>query len=75
MEYLLLKLIPNVRFMALIDPGICLENSAGENGSGLGLYLAGRFMEKMDGGMSCYNDNGFVVELFLKKAAVEEKRN
>ena len=51
------------------------SNSAGENGSGLGLYLAGRFMEKMDGGMSCYNDNGFVVELFLKKAAVEEKRN
>ncbi len=44
------------------------SNVAGENGSGLGLYLTKMFMEKMDGQMNCYNDNGFVVELFLRKA-------
>lgn len=46
------------------------SNVAGENGSGLGLYLTKMFMEKMDGQMNCYNDNGFVVELFLRKATV-----
>ena len=42
-------------------------NATGENGSGLGLYLARMFMDKMGGQMECYNDNGFVVELYLKK--------
>lgn len=44
------------------------SNTAGKSGSGLGLYLAGMFMERMGGGMECYNDGGFVVRLFLKKA-------
>ena len=44
---------------------------AGENGSGLGLYLTKMFMEKMEGQMNCYNDNGFVVELFLRKSTVD----
>lgn len=43
------------------------KNAAGKQGSGLGLYLAKFFMEKQLGGFECYNDNGFVVELYLKK--------
>lgn len=42
-------------------------NTAGKSGSGLGLYLADNFMRQMHGGMECYNDQGFVVELFLRK--------
>lgn len=44
------------------------DNAKGKNGSGLGLYLAKLFMEGMDGGFECYNDNGFVVVLHLRKA-------
>lgn len=43
------------------------NNTAGKSGSGLGLYLADNFMKQMHGCMECYNDNGFVVELFLRK--------
>lgn len=43
------------------------SNTAGKSGSGLGLYLAGMFMERMRGGMECCSDNGFSVRLFLKK--------
>ena len=43
------------------------SNAVGESGSGLGLYLAKVFMEKMQGQMDLYNDNGFVVELYLRK--------
>lgn len=43
------------------------SNTAGKSGSGLGLYLAGMFMERMGGGMECCSDGGFVVKLFLKK--------
>lgn len=43
------------------------SNTAGKSGSGLGLYLAGMFMERMGGGMECCSDNGFSVRLFLKK--------
>lgn len=43
------------------------DNAKGKNGSGLGLYLAKLFMEGMGGGFECYNDNGFVVVLHLKK--------
>lgn len=44
------------------------SNAKGKSGSGLGLYLAKNFMEGMEGGMEFYNENGFVVNLFLKKA-------
>lgn len=44
------------------------SNATKENGSGLGLYLAKLFMEKMQGQMELYNDNGFVVELYVRKA-------
>lgn len=43
------------------------SNSAGKSGSGLGLFLAKSFMEQMKGAMNYYNDNGFVVELFLHR--------
>lgn len=44
------------------------SNTKGKSGSGLGLYLAKNFMEGMQGGLECYNQDGFVVDLFLKKA-------
>jgi signal transduction histidine kinase len=43
------------------------SNSAGKNGYGLGMYLCRCYMEKQHGGMDYYNDNGFTVELLLKK--------
>lgn len=43
------------------------SNAKGKAGSGLGLYLANMFMERMQGGMEYYNENGFVVRLFLRK--------
>jgi len=43
------------------------SNAKGKEGSGLGLYLAKLFMQKMKGDMECYNDEGFVVQLFLRK--------
>ena len=43
------------------------SNSSGQNGYGLGLYLVRLYMEKQGGGMEYYNDNGFVVELLLRK--------
>lgn len=43
------------------------SNTKGTSGAGLGLYLAGCFMEQMKGGIECYNDHGFVVTLFLRK--------
>lgn len=44
------------------------KNADGITGTGLGLYLVGLFMSGMEGGFEFYNDNGFVVELFVKKA-------
>lgn len=43
------------------------NNTGGKSGSGLGLYLADSFMRQMGGGMECYNEDGFVVTLFLRK--------
>ncbi|MDO5128041.1 MAG: HAMP domain-containing sensor histidine kinase [Eubacteriales bacterium] len=42
-------------------------NKTGKTGSGLGLYLASYFMEHMNGGLECFNEDGFVVRLFLPK--------
>ena len=36
-------------------------------GFGMGLYLVQSYMEKQGGGMEIYNDNGFVVTLYLRK--------
>lgn len=43
------------------------SNTEGKSGSGLGLYLADNFMKQMNGAIECYNENGFVAELFLRK--------
>lgn len=43
------------------------SNSAGKVGSGLGFFLVKYYMEKMGGGMEYYNNDGFVVELLLRK--------
>lgn len=42
-------------------------NAGKQVGYGLGMYLVKWYMEKQDGGMEYYNDNGFVVELLLRK--------
>lgn len=43
------------------------SNAKGKSGSGLGLYLSSMFMEKMQGVMEYYNENGFVVVLHIRK--------
>lgn len=43
------------------------SNTRGKAGSGLGLYLAKEFMRQMEGEMECYNQNGFVVVLYIMK--------
>ncbi|MBQ8923621.1 MAG: HAMP domain-containing histidine kinase [Lachnospiraceae bacterium] len=43
------------------------KNTKEKQGYGLGLYLVNYYMEKQGGGMEYYNDNGFVVELLMKK--------
>lgn len=43
------------------------SNAKGKSGSGIGLYLSKNFINQMGGEMTYYNDNGFVVELFLRK--------
>lgn len=43
------------------------SNSKNAIGYGLGLYLCKTYMDKQNGGMEYYNDNGFVVELLLRK--------
>ncbi len=45
------------------------SNAEGKSGSGLGLYLAKNFMEQMKGGLELYCEDGFIAELFLRKAA------
>ena len=42
-------------------------NGKGKNGAGLGLFLANYFMSHMKGSLECFNDKGFVVNLFLSK--------
>ena len=43
------------------------KNGEKHNGAGLGLYLADYFMREMGGSFNCYNDQGFVIDLFLRK--------
>ncbi len=43
------------------------SNAKETSGSGLGFYLVKYYMEKQGGGLEYYNDNGFTVELLLRK--------
>ena len=43
------------------------SNAKGKEGTGLGLYLAKTFMEQMKGDLEYYNEDGFVVQLYLQK--------
>ena len=43
------------------------KDTGDKAGYGLGLYLVKWYMEKQGGGMEYYNDDGFVVELMVKK--------
>lgn len=43
------------------------KNAEDKSGYGLGLFLVKFYMEKQGGGMNYYNDNGFVVELLIRK--------
>ncbi len=44
-------------------------SDSGKDGSGLGLYLASRFMEKMGGGLELHNreGGGFTAEIIIRK--------
>jgi signal transduction histidine kinase len=44
------------------------QNAKEQSGYGIGLFLVKNYMEKQGGGMECYNDDGFVVDLYVKKA-------
>ncbi len=45
------------------------SNSEGKDGAGLGLYISKYLMEKMDGGLSCYNNGeGFTAAIRVKVA-------
>lgn len=59
--------VPDEELALLAEKFYRGTNAQGKAGSGLGLYLSRIFMEQMQGGMECYNENGFVVELFIKK--------
>ncbi len=44
------------------------EAAKNKKGYGLGMYLVDMYMKKQGGGIEYYNDNGFVVELLVRKA-------
>ena len=41
--------------------------AAEQSGYGIGMHLVKSYMEKQGGGLEYYNDNGFVVELLVRK--------
>ncbi len=43
------------------------NNVKDKKGYGIGMHLVRMYMEKQGGGVECYNDNGFVVELLVRK--------
>ena len=45
------------------------SNAKEQNGYGLGMYLVKWYMEKQGGGMEYYNDDGFTVDLLVKKVS------
>lgn len=61
------KGVPEEEMPLITEKFYRAENSKGQEGSGLGLYLANKFMNEMKGQMNFYNEDGFIVELFLQK--------
>ncbi|MBO6260501.1 MAG: hypothetical protein IKO53_02110 [Lachnospiraceae bacterium] len=61
------KGVPEEELPLLVEKYYRGSNSKDKNGYGLGMYLVKRYMEKQGGGFEYYNDNGFVVELLVKK--------
>ena len=45
------------------------SNAKEQSGYGLGMYLVKWYMEKQGGGMEYYNDDGFTVDLLVKKVS------
>lgn len=43
------------------------SNAKGKDGSGLGLHLSKVFMQKMQGDIEYYNEDGFVVQIYIRK--------
>lgn len=62
------KGVPEEELALLCEKFYRGSNAQGQEGAGLGLYLAKMFMERMGGGMECGNDEGFFVKLYVKKA-------
>ena len=59
--------VPSEELPLILEKFYRGSNAQGKVGSGLGLHLAKTFMVQMKGDMECYNENGFVVQLFLRK--------
>ena len=63
------------RIFTIKSPYYRGKNSNEQNGYGLGLYLVKCYMDRMGGGMEYYNDNGFTVELLLKKVQADNVKS
>lgn len=61
------KGVPDLELALVTEKFYRGSNAKGKSGSGIGLYLSKSFMNQMGGEMTYYNENGFVVELFLRK--------
>ncbi|MBP5607463.1 MAG: HAMP domain-containing histidine kinase [Lachnospiraceae bacterium] len=59
--------VPEDELPLIIEKYYRGKRSKDKSGYGLGLYLVKWYMEKQGGGMEYFNDNGFVVELLVKK--------
>ena len=59
--------VPDAELSCITEKFYRGSNAKGKFRSGLGLYLARLFLEKMGGGLECYHCDGFVVELCLQK--------
>ena len=73
-EYLSIEIRDHGSGVPEEELGLILEkfrrgsNSAGKDGAGLGLYISAWLMHKMDGNLSCRNQNGFVAVVSVKMA-------
>ena len=59
--------VPSDELPLIVEKFYRGKDSLDKNGYGLGMYLVNLYMNKQGGGMEYYNEDGFVVELFVKK--------